>query len=79
MADDDDFSSSILTPEEVEKCKEAFDAFDKDSSGGIDQEELKTVLMCKIFSKDLKSPNVPYMSFSYGTGAFRGRDIENDC
>eukprot|EP00824_Muranothrix_gubernata_P008492 TRINITY_DN20928_c0_g1_i3.p2 TRINITY_DN20928_c0_g1~~TRINITY_DN20928_c0_g1_i3.p2 ORF type:complete len:126 (+),score=28.98 TRINITY_DN20928_c0_g1_i3:23-379(+) len=37
-------NSQVLTPEELEKCKEAFDAFDKDTSGGIDPEELRTVL-----------------------------------
>ena len=36
--------STVLTNEEREKCKDAFDAFDKDSNGYIDGNELKTVL-----------------------------------
>ena len=38
---------SFLTEEEKEKCKEAFDAFDKDSNGYIDSNELRVVLESK--------------------------------
>ena len=33
-----------LTPEEEQKCREAFEAFDKDGSAKIDAEELRIVL-----------------------------------
>jgi calmodulin len=33
-----------LTPDEIDDYKEAFDNFDKDKSGEIDEDELATVL-----------------------------------
>eukprot|EP00695_Tsukubamonas_globosa_P002743 TRINITY_DN3939_c0_g1_i1.p1 TRINITY_DN3939_c0_g1~~TRINITY_DN3939_c0_g1_i1.p1 ORF type:complete len:152 (-),score=12.46 TRINITY_DN3939_c0_g1_i1:73-528(-) len=36
--------STALTPEEIEKCREAFDRFDADGSGSIDMIELRSTL-----------------------------------
>eukprot|EP00002_Diphylleia_rotans_P002899 TRINITY_DN1189_c0_g1_i1.p1 TRINITY_DN1189_c0_g1~~TRINITY_DN1189_c0_g1_i1.p1 ORF type:complete len:136 (-),score=41.35 TRINITY_DN1189_c0_g1_i1:297-704(-) len=37
-------TSVRLTQEEIDKCREAFDAFDKDNSGSIDMWELRGIL-----------------------------------
>jgi Ca2+-binding EF-hand superfamily protein len=42
--DDVESNMNMLTVEEEAKCKEAFDAFDKDSNGSIDSTELRIVL-----------------------------------
>ena len=42
--DDDAGDADALTKEEEAKCWEAFSAFDKDSSGYIDANELRIVL-----------------------------------
>ena len=44
MADDGNQDYDGLTKEEDAKCYEAFSAFDKDSSGKIDANELRIVL-----------------------------------
>jgi len=41
---DEDADGEALTKEEESKCWEAFSAFDKDSSGYIDANELRIVL-----------------------------------
>jgi Ca2+-binding EF-hand superfamily protein len=43
-SDDENQDEGTLTKEEEEKCWEAFSAFDKDSSGYIDANELRIVL-----------------------------------
>ena len=42
-----------LTPEEIEKVDQAFQAFDKDNNGCIDVDELKGVLESSLTSKIL--------------------------
>ncbi len=44
-------NETCLTPEEVEKVDQAFQAFDKDNNGHIDSEELKSVLESTEFAE----------------------------
>ena len=45
----DEFTSEILTAEELERCKEVFDAFNKNANEGIEQSDLSTILKCNIY------------------------------
>lgn len=56
-----------LTPEETEKLAQAFQAFDRDENGYIDQHELKEVLESKRINKN-----------SDGTKSNRRRCVSND-
>lgn len=42
--EEEEVGEFFLTLEEQEKCKQAFDIFDKDGNGSIDSIELKNVL-----------------------------------
>lgn len=57
-----------LTSEEQERCRQLFNAFDKDDNGYIDQSELKTVLKL-MGHRDLRSKDIK--------AVFRSADREN--
>lgn len=62
-------NGTCLTPEEIEKVDQAFQAFDKDNNGHIDSDELRSVLES---TRQIITPP------SDGPESHRGRCTAND-
>ena len=72
----------VLSQEEIDGCREAFLAFDKDRSGTIDVWELRQVLEVQLCNK-MNYFSIQFFFFEnyllgYGSKANRGRTFSDD-